>query len=716
GAGGLAAGAIAALLLALMWSKGVAPLQECALIWPSLPPQATDPEVAALAQRFDARVRDAAHLSVSRRGELRRDRDTTLWALLADHFGSNPSTPYMFNVLPLWGFLLPSPIYHIRRRVPVPFSSLGDSVNSFNIKASADGLFAHVVTGNQWTYALVREALVGSGLPEGAINVVALPAAFGLWDFWTHFETVLRIFRFENETDGDAYLRSHPPVFYVRAEHSNTSLLPHDGYKSRAHPDNVREPQLEAGFSAHCSAVLSAVGQVYGQEVSSLPPLEFRPLHIVGLDCLRLGTECLGDCPDASYFGPNILEDSDDIEMVSLPTDDDLHVVTMVNHRALRAAIYGSIAILKSTSPSARTLSKTHMAVRATTIGITSLEWPDAGTFVSWAFTRNPRHCSDLLRASAVHGCSIVEDSQVVRGAYFTYCERIYLNPVTGTGPNHADILPARLYHINVRYVSPSSSARSAALFRRIRLPDAEPLATFDGGEPLRAHVLSQFSHCHDAHHGSWARAASDVPLYLAELVLRGAERACGDSCAQGSSDWKGALEELMATGTGLGRPAGKVRVISLENTQAHALTCSKARGSFGHHFKVLDGGDSLHPPLDEALASMRRFEWIGLTDLFEPSLCLLHFQANRTLPESCDCASPSRNGRTTLGHWVETRYTPRGAASLSAATLQQIDAHTAVDARVFAAALRLLLGRLRAVEDATGASVLQCIDRWSAS
>ena len=42
---------------------------------------------------------------------------------------------------------------------------------------------------------------------------------------------------------------------------------------------------------------------------------------------------------------------------------------------------------------------------------------------------------------------------------------------------------------------------------------------------------------------------------------------------------------------------------------------------------------------------------------------------------------------------------------------LAQIDAHTDVDAQVFAAALRLLLGRLRSVEQATGASVLACLD-----
>jgi hypothetical protein len=36
------------------------------------------------------------------------------------------------------------------------------------------------------------------------------------------------------------------------------------------------------------------------------------------------------------------------------------------------------------------------------------------------------------------------------------------------------------------------------------------------------------------------------------------------------------------------------------------------------------------------------------------------------------------------------------------------------VDARLFAAALRLVLGRLRTVEEATGAALLKCVD-WGA-
>ena len=121
------------------------------------------------------------------------------------------------------------------------------------------------------------------------------------------------------------------------------------------------------------------------------------------------------------------------------------------------------------------------------------------------------------------------------------------------------------------------------------------------------------------------------------------------------SSDWATALGEALSVGPDeWGRP---LRVLPLHNTQAHALTCSKRAGSLGHHFRVLGGGgDSLTPPLDATLAALYRFEWVGLTDLMGESLCLLHYQANGTLPPSCGCGSMTR--QSTLGSWVETRST----------------------------------------------------------
>jgi hypothetical protein len=61
--------------------------------------------------------------------------------------------------------------------------------------------------------------------------------------------------------------------------------------------------------------------------------------------------------------------------------------------------------------------------------------------------------------------------------------------------------------------------------------------------------------------------------------------------------------------------------------------------------------------------------------------------------------------------HWQEYRSKKRRPADLDADVLQRVDDITAVDAQLFAAALRLLLGRLRWVEGAAGVSLLECID-----
>ena len=107
----------------------------------------------------------------------------------------------------------------------------------------------------------------------------------------------------------------------------------------------------------------------------------------------------------------------------------ELHLVSVVNHRLLNASIYGSVAVLKSARPS---LSKTHMSIRATSLGVTSFDFPK-DPFVTWAFTRTSAICEQL--GEAVAGCSVVEDDHVERAGYLTYCERVYLNPITGTGP-----------------------------------------------------------------------------------------------------------------------------------------------------------------------------------------------------------------------------------------------------------------------------------------
>jgi len=790
---------------------------------PSPPLRSSDPDVAELGDRFEAHVSHAPELTISSRGVLKRDRDTFFWSMFSDKFGSNPNTPYMWNALPLFGFLIPSPMWHLRRhdavvllsRLPprveyfsfttfalfsprrgLPFSSLGDSINNLNIKHSDLGLFAHVVASNQVTYTLVKRILIESGLPESAINLAVVPADLGLFEDWTHFETVMRIFRFENQTQGNAYLKSHHPVFYLRASHAQEETLPTPFYKDRAHVSSFHEGRLKAEFTAHDNQMLHQVGKSFHRRLPSLHYVEFAPLMIQGLECLKHKTECLGDCPDAAYFGPHIREDSDDIHMLKHPADHELHVVTIVNHRLLNASTYSSIAILKAASDSTSKLSKTHMKVFATPIGVTSFDFPSQSRFVSWAFTSNPEHCTLMMENKAVDGCSLLAETEIRQSGYLTYCERIYLNPATATGPHWADILPARLYHVDLQKatavplsersmpeglpppMSVTTFLKEPLRFLHIIKTGGESLENYLAGQPMprldfstcrgsalrsletlpaglwsiasvaplcltaatgvsialcglnceccaadirlpaggfhgtllrspRAHVLSLFSHGHVAHHPTLRRAASDVSLFLAERILRATEIACNSSNFGSSPDWKIALQEQLEDNPV--EKARPLRVLPMDNTQAHALTCSKSHGSLGHHFRSLgDGSDAIRPKLESARAALHRFEWIGLTDLFEPSLCLLHFQSNGSLPSACNCNSLDHSR---LWNWVETRSERRSPDSLSEDILAKIDEHTSVDAALFKEALRLLLGRLRRVEELTGASILRCID-----
>lgn len=315
----------------------------------------------------------------------------------------------------------------------------------------------------------VEEALVASGLPKSAINLVTVPPDLGLFDEWTHFETVLRLFRFENQTQGDAYLKSYHPVYHITASHGAVQLFPARAYTERAHPGSVSESRLEAEFTAQARASLAKVGQVFDRDVlhplasGQLQAVKFAPLMIRGLDCLKSRTECLGDCPDAAYFGPHIHEDTDDIEMLSLPTDNELHVIALVNHRLLNSSTYGSVALLTG---SGKTLSKTRMSVRATSIGVTSFDFPTEATFVSWAFTRNPDHCTRLAKSNAVDGCTVVREEHVPRGGYLTYCERACQSQTLRRklGDHLIVPLPLLCMQCNARLVLMSLLAPSLAL------------------------------------------------------------------------------------------------------------------------------------------------------------------------------------------------------------------------------------------------------------
>ena len=144
----------------------------------------------------------------------------------------------------------------------------------------------------------------------------------------------------------------------------------------------------------------------------------------------------------------------------------------MAQHRALGAAVYGSVAMVKPSHATSPTLSKSFMRVRATSLGITSFDFgggeestssssssssassssssSSSSRFVAWAFSRSQQHCDRLLASGAVAGCSFVSEAEVRRDGYLTYCERVYLDPASGLGPDWDKLLPAKVFHVRL--------------------------------------------------------------------------------------------------------------------------------------------------------------------------------------------------------------------------------------------------------------------------
>ncbi len=784
----------------------------------------------------------------------------------------SPQTVYMgFTTFCLW-----KPFSFV-------FASLGDSSNQINLKHDPNTrLFAYVIcfANEEGAYKDVVEALVAIGLPEKAINVQALDSELTR-SKWTYYELVLRIFHFTNQTEGSLYLESQShdhPFYYVSAKSANnrndenqiqqkddstistqTWSVPSKptGFKTTFHPESMNENEkLASLFRKYGHNVVAELSSAFSTKpqsddrstgTSRKMPLNytnhsFGVLHVAdGMDCLLHGTECLGGCPDAAYFGLNV-DKTKDFESLALSLDE-LHVVTIVDHRALNNSVYGSLALLTS---STKVLDPQHLTknVRATSVGITSPDlFGDQITtnnsptlpFATWIFTRNPHHCKGL--AHHRYGCTVIDSSHFSSSnKYVTYLERIYLNPLTGTRPDYDNILPARLYRIMLNWESKEtlkskeSASNIANLpFSKIKLSPSQPFVVRDeplrflhiiktGGESLenyvwkepslkmdygacvvtaakatnvsllddvtlrgslcnalatltskalcglnceccasdiflkedegfhgtllrspRAHVLSQFSHCHTAHHTAIGRILRDVPLFAAESILRMTEEACYSSCdIEGNPDWLAALETRLSMDERSILPyysnndkddvkstasdADRVLVISIHNTQSHALTCGKQKGSFGHHFRRITGRkdanpiDEYTPSLKDALEALEKFEWFGITELFVSSLCLLHYQTNQVLPPQCDCDSPSfvqHDSQHALGYWKETRSQSRKVDELSQDMLSKIDEHTSVDAALYAQAVRIFLGRLRSVEETTGTPLLKCI-QWN--
>jgi hypothetical protein len=96
----------------------------------------------------------------------------------------------------------------------------------------------------------------------------------------------------------------------------------------------------------------------------------------------------------------------------------------------------------------------------------------------------------------------------------------------------------------------------------------------------------------------------------------------------------------------------------------------------------------------------------VGVTELYDESLCVLQYYETGTLPRTCRCEHFRERESTHL----RKKTAPHSLADVAPATLALIKTYlVAYDAPLYNLARDRLLAEIRAVEKATGARMMTC-------
>mmetsp|Transcript_102614 Transcript_102614/g.289974 ORF Transcript_102614/g.289974 Transcript_102614/m.289974 type:complete len:407 (-) Transcript_102614:38-1258(-) len=141
-------------------------------------------------------------------------------------------------------------------------------------------------------------------------------------------------------------------------------------------------------------------------------------------------------------------------------------------------------------------------------------------------------------------------------------------------------------------------------------------------------------------------------------------------------------------------------------NHQARVLACKSPMVHLSH---FLITGHPLYavkePAVGPPVAKLRRAGFVGITELYHESICLLQWRVNGTLPFDCGCTAEAVAATGPRNH-VTHGVPQHSVDDISPNSLVMVDAITAADRIIYMQALRRVLCELRALEDASGVKV----------
>lgn len=129
-------------------------------------------------------------------------------------------------------------------------------------------------------------------------------------------------------------------------------------------------------------------------------------------------------------------------------------------------------------------------------------------------------------------------------------------------------------------------------------------------------------------------------------------------------------------------------------NMQSRYLTCDRESGHHVTHTSELSRSADLAP-----IATIWDAGWIGITNRYQESMCVLMVQLGEGLPSWCDCQNPEAWSQFRSAHI--RHYSPEYSLvdDLSASQRKQIDEITLTDQVLYAEAARRLRGQVDCLE-----------------
>lgn len=235
------------------------------------------------------------------------------------------------------------------------FASLGDAANNLRFNttggSSSPGNINRtaslVISGNLPSGAAVTDALVGAGLPAGAINHDWMPPSLlhmKRSEFTTVEEGYMNLFRvslFDDAAERERYVNSTWPVYMMWAPRGvpvEPAPVPEQRHRGTGTNESWLAPAV-ASLASSANETMGAAGYGVSQAV------QLSPIDIEGvLDCIPHDKLCGGDNRDAAYF-------SDRQATYTLADASSFLLVLGVNHNMSGKATYGNVVV--ETLPSA---------------------------------------------------------------------------------------------------------------------------------------------------------------------------------------------------------------------------------------------------------------------------------------------------------------------------------------------------------------------------